>query len=662
MSTINDIRENKLTFREAEATYRIPRSTLHDYATGKVEFGCRPGPSSILTAAEEQKIVDYAVEMSKIGYGLTREKILEMVKKMLDKDGRPNAFKGNLPGRKWWKLFMQRHPQLSVRMPEALQLARARCCTPEALQVWYSDFDQFSMIHNVKNQPLQIWNADEAGFPLCPKTGKVLALRNSKNVYSVTGDSKEQITCLCAVSAAGEVIPPMHIFAGVRFRYNPMADCVPGAYFGRSPNGWISTELFFGWIANHFARYVKERPVVLLVDGHSCHIDIEISKFCNENGILLYCLPPHSSHITQPLDVGFFKPLKVSWAKACDTFSLEHPGTPVSKDVFSSVFRKAWEASVNVSTIVNSFRSSGICPLNYDAIDSSKLGPSLPYSACKQVPESTALKSLEAEMKPETLSCYRKRYEEKYDLDSDELYNIWSRLKTLSMSSDNDKEVPPTKQLPLRQQHVSPALDEIIVYPQVPQKKKTERRKSQMPKHLSGLQMIDYLQDKRLKKQEEENEKERRKKEREEKRKRKEAEKEKKMQEREEKIRKAKQSKVQKNGSSRGRGRKATGARGAIGKQVCVPEESSSEEETAVAPKTRQHGGTKSVNTSNSEDELVRDDDEDILCPKCGEYDCLDGNWLCCDNCDRWYHVSCVGLVCENISDVDWVCSSCESC
>ena len=265
-------------------------------------------------------------------------------------------------------------------------------------------------------------------------------------------------------------------------------------------------------------------------------------------------------------------------------------------------------------------------------------------------------------MKPETLSCYRKRYEEKYDLDSDELYNIWSRLKTLSMSSDNDKEVPPMKQLPRRQQHVSPALDEIIVYPQVPQKKKTERRRSQMPKHLSGLQMIDYLQDKRLKKQEEENEKERRKKEREEKHKRKEAEKEKKMQEREEKIRKAKQSKVQKNGSSRGRGRKATGARGAIGKQVCVPEESSSEEEMAVAPKTRQHGGTKSVSTSNSEDELVRDDDEDILCPKCGEYDCLDGNWLCCDNCDRWYHVSCVGLVCENISDVDWVCSSCESC
>ena len=108
---------------------------------------------------------------------------------------------------------------------------------------------------------------------------------------------------------------------------------LPVAYFGQSPNGWIFSELFFGWIANHFARYVKVRPVVL-VDEHICHIDIETLKFCNENDILLYCLPPHSSHITQPLDVGFFKPLKASWTKACETFCLEHPGSSVSKNVF----------------------------------------------------------------------------------------------------------------------------------------------------------------------------------------------------------------------------------------------------------------------------------------------------------------------------------------
>ena len=41
---------------------------------------------------------------------------------------------------------------------------------------------------------------------LCPKSGRVLAMRGSKDVYQVTGNSKEQVTTLCAVSTAGTVV------------------------------------------------------------------------------------------------------------------------------------------------------------------------------------------------------------------------------------------------------------------------------------------------------------------------------------------------------------------------------------------------------------------------------------------------------------------------
>ena len=93
-----------MSFRKAEATYGIPKSTLHDYVSGKIEIGCKPGPSSILTTAEERKLVKYGIEMSRIGYRLTRERISEMIKKILDKDGRVNPFVENRPGRKWWNL------------------------------------------------------------------------------------------------------------------------------------------------------------------------------------------------------------------------------------------------------------------------------------------------------------------------------------------------------------------------------------------------------------------------------------------------------------------------------------------------------------------------------------------------------------------------------
>ena len=167
-----------------------------------------------------------------------------------------------------------------------------------------------------------------------------------KDVYQASINSKEQITTLCAISAAGSVIPPMHIFSGKRFHYNPLAGCVPGAYFGKSDKGWMTTELFYGWIANHFVfNILPPRPVVLLVDGHSTHIDIEISKFCNKNGILLYCLPAHSSHITQPLDVGFYGPLKQAWKKAVSEYSCNNIGKSITKQTFAEVFKVAWENS-----------------------------------------------------------------------------------------------------------------------------------------------------------------------------------------------------------------------------------------------------------------------------------------------------------------------------
>ena len=63
-------------------------------------------------------------------------------------------------------------------------------------------------------------------------------------LYAITTDTKEQITTLCAISASGECLPPMHIFPGTRFKYNPMLNSVDGAYFGHSLTGWISTVRF----------------------------------------------------------------------------------------------------------------------------------------------------------------------------------------------------------------------------------------------------------------------------------------------------------------------------------------------------------------------------------------------------------------------------------
>ena len=100
----------------------------------------------------------------------------------------------------------------------------------------------------------------------------------------------------------------------------------------------MTTQFFYGWLTNHFIKQIPpEHPVLLLVNGHSTHIDVEVSKLCSQNGILLYCLPPHSSHVLQPLDVGFFSSLKKNWQKA--EYLIKNIGAVVTKDTFAGVLR-----------------------------------------------------------------------------------------------------------------------------------------------------------------------------------------------------------------------------------------------------------------------------------------------------------------------------------
>ena len=66
--------------------------------------------------------------------------------------------------------------------------------------------------------------------------------------------------------------------------------------------------------------------MVLLLDGHSSHINLEAAKFAREEEILLYCFPPHTTLILQPCDVGLFWPLKANWNKSVTKYPCDNSG------------------------------------------------------------------------------------------------------------------------------------------------------------------------------------------------------------------------------------------------------------------------------------------------------------------------------------------------
>lgn len=188
----------------------------------------------------------------------------------------------------------------------------------EAIESWFTEVLKTlkeDHMDDVLNHPERIFNADESGFMMCHKSGKVLGPRKRGDFYKQVADNeKEQITVMGCFSADGKTVPPMIIYP---FKRLPLADQIPTEFkcsVGPSDSGWINSEVFFEYIANAFVDHLDEqsivRPVILFVDGHKSHLTPGVSDFCKENQIILLALLPNTKHILQPADVSVFKPLK----------------------------------------------------------------------------------------------------------------------------------------------------------------------------------------------------------------------------------------------------------------------------------------------------------------------------------------------------------------
>ena len=76
---------------------------------------------------------------------------------------------------------------------------------------------------------------------------------------------------------------------------------------------------------------------ILLTDGHKTHINIDVIDVCRENDVTLFCLPPHTTHALQSLDIAVFKSLKDSFAKAVRALSFTRKNFIASKREFARV-------------------------------------------------------------------------------------------------------------------------------------------------------------------------------------------------------------------------------------------------------------------------------------------------------------------------------------
>ena len=386
---IKRVDDKKANVTQAAKDYGIPRQTLVDKM--KKSHPKKYGSTTKLSEEDEAILVEYITYMASVGYPLSVSEVKLFALSIAKRSSTPDTFGEAGPSDKWWRGFKQRHDDLTLRKPDKLDRKRNNMSKKSVVDSHFDLLKRTLEKHDILDKPSHIFNVDESGMDMDHITGKVVVNRKTKHSYQESSGDREHITVNVCASASGQVLPPMVIFEQCFPSGHYSKDGPPDCLYAKSPNGYMDGELFQKWFTSVFLPCTAHlRPALLILDGHTSHLTIDLIDLARQNNVILFCLPPHTTHLLQPLDVAIFKSLKAYFSALVRSVKLITLGTEkvlnINRRNFTAIFREAFEKSMDITAITNGFRRCGIYPFSPDAIDWSKVRstvivPSTPSSS-----------------------------------------------------------------------------------------------------------------------------------------------------------------------------------------------------------------------------------------------------------------------------------------
>ena len=213
-------------------------------------------------------------------------------------------------------------------------------------------------------------NADEVGFQ------EFIDFKNVRSCVPSSCSAQElevpmkktsqRSTALVGISLSGTLLKPLLVLK----RKTIDTELIENGYedkaiYSYSESGYINGELFTRWLCEALLPYIQvqrqllstQSRAILIVDGCSVHLNNSIQQLAENHNINLVFLPPHSSHLLQPLDLGIFGVFKGVLARM-----------RVNKKRFSDQSIQvikiigALSRTASPLNIVSAFRAAGIVP------------------------------------------------------------------------------------------------------------------------------------------------------------------------------------------------------------------------------------------------------------------------------------------------------------
>ncbi|KAG5716509.1 hypothetical protein E4T56_gene16174 [Termitomyces sp. T112] len=219
-----------------------------------------------------------------------------------------------------------------------------------------------------------VYNMDEKGIQMGGsqkgKAEKFIFDIMDKSQYCLKSDDLQLVTVIEVVCADGtHTIKPCFVFPGSSVFEE--WHCIPDVLIATSENGWTDDYIAQEWFKKQFvpgakARNTSAKPILLIYDGHGLHTILKMIEYAHENGVHLFCLPPHTTHHLQPLDMGVFSPLATAWSDCCSMI-LEESREGMELWYVVEEYMKVEEKVFKKETILQAWHKAGINPAQTDS-------------------------------------------------------------------------------------------------------------------------------------------------------------------------------------------------------------------------------------------------------------------------------------------------------
>ncbi|XP_071849890.1 uncharacterized protein [Apostichopus japonicus] len=224
-NAIAAVSRGEMGLKRASKAFEVPKTTLRRRVKG-TNIYAKQGDKSLgrlkptFPPEIEEELVSYIIRMEEMMFGTTTTDIRRLAYQLAVRNQIPNKFDDDkeIAGLDWLAGFMKRHPQLSLRTPEATSAARARGFNQTAVGKFFDLLESLMEEHHF--EPHNIYNVDETGMSTVQgKPSKIIAKKGRRQVGTLTSAERGTlVTAEICINVTGSFVPPLFIFPRVRMK------------------------------------------------------------------------------------------------------------------------------------------------------------------------------------------------------------------------------------------------------------------------------------------------------------------------------------------------------------------------------------------------------------------------------------------------------------